>query len=85
MNKFSRRKFLIRAHIYNASIIVGTDWLSSCENSYGKSFVLDYLPTQNTNPSISRWSKKCEDCGDCTEVCREEQKVFGTCQQLEAP
>jgi iron-only hydrogenase group A len=78
MNRISRRKFIKRACIYNASIIVGTYWLSSCEKGYGRSSGLDYLPIQNTNPAIARWPNKCEECGDCTEVCREKQKVFGT-------
>jgi iron-only hydrogenase group A len=80
MNRISRRKFIKKACIYNASIIVGTYWLSSCEKGYGRSSTLDYLPIQNTNPSIARWPMKCEDCGDCTEVCREKQKVFGSYQ-----
>jgi iron-only hydrogenase group A len=78
MNRISRRRFIKNTCIYNASLIAGTYWLSSCEKGYGRSSGLEYLPIQNTNPAIARWPKKCEDCGNCTEVCSEKQKVFGT-------
>jgi NADH-quinone oxidoreductase subunit G len=80
MNKISRRKFIKKSCIYNASVIVGTYWLSSCEKGFGRPSGIDYLPIQSDNPAIARLQKKCEDCGDCTEVCRETQKVFGTYQ-----
>jgi iron-only hydrogenase group A len=78
MNKISRRKFIKKTCIYNAGIIAGTYWLSACEKSFGRASGLDYLPIQSNNPAISRWQKKCEECGECIETCREKQKVFGT-------
>jgi iron only hydrogenase large subunit-like protein len=78
MNKISRRKFIKKSCIYNASLIVGTYWLSSCEKGFSRSSGFDYLPIQDDNPAIARLTAKCEDCGECIETCREKQKVFGT-------
>jgi NADH-quinone oxidoreductase subunit G len=78
MNKISRRNFIRKYSVYNASLIFGAYWLMSCREDPDWGSGLEYLPVQNENPAIARWPKKCEDCGDCIEACAEKQRVFGT-------
>ena len=81
MNKISRRKFIGKCVVYNASVILGTGWLLSCaQDSNGANYSsdLEYLPIQNGNPAIAFRREQCEECGDCIEACAEKQKVFGT-------
>jgi ferredoxin hydrogenase len=78
MNKISRRSFIEKYSVINASLIFGAYWLSACEKDSSWGSGLEYLPIQNNNPAIVRWPQKCEDCGDCIEACAEKQKVFGT-------
>jgi iron-only hydrogenase group A len=81
MNTISRRKFIGKCVVYNASVILGTGWLLSCtkdSNGANISSDLEYMPVQNGNPAIALWRERCEECGDCLEACAEKQKVFGT-------
>ncbi len=89
MDKVNRRKFIRNFLIGNASVIVGASLLSSCSDVFSGEYTdqnkgavigkkLKYLPIQNDNPAIVRWSDKCEKCGECIEACAEKQLVFGT-------
>ena len=81
MNEISRRKFLSKCVVYNASVILGSSWILSCTKDAKGSNIysdLEYLPIQNENPAIALWREKCEECGDCLEACAEKQKVYGT-------
>jgi NADH-quinone oxidoreductase subunit G len=89
MDNVNRRKFIRNFLIGNASFLIGANLLSSCSDVFSgdntvqnKSAIigkkLKYLPVQNDNPAIVRWSDKCEKCGECIEVCAEKQLVFGS-------
>jgi NADH-quinone oxidoreductase subunit G len=89
MDKVNRRKFIRNFLIGNASVIIGANLLSSCSDVFSGDYTVEnksaiigkklkYLPIQNDNPAIVRWSDKCEKCGECNEVCAEKQLVFGT-------
>jgi ferredoxin hydrogenase len=78
MNQISRRNFLQKYLVCNASLALGAYWLVACKEDSEWGSKLQYVPIQNDNPAIARWSEKCEDCGDCIEACAEKQKVFGT-------
>lgn len=91
MDKVNRRKFIRNFLIGNASIFVGANLLSSCSDVFSGEYTdqnkgavigkkLKYLPIQNDNPAIVRWTEKCEKCGECIEACAEKQLVFGTYQ-----
>jgi iron-only hydrogenase group A len=81
MDKVNRRKFLLKFFAYQSSLIIGMGFLVGCTEDLlaaVRSGELEYLPIQSDNPAIARWSKRCEECGDCIEACAEKQKVFGT-------
>jgi ferredoxin hydrogenase len=93
MKNVNRRKFITEFLALNTSVIVGSAYLSSCSNdtlgangisgetaSDLKGGRLKYLPIQNDNPAIARWTDECEKCGECVEACAERQKVYGTYQ-----
>lgn len=81
MNKVNRRKFLYKFFACQTSLVIGASFLGGCTEDLFAAIrdnELEYLPIQSDNPSIARWPKKCEECGECIEACAEKQKVFGT-------
>jgi NADH-quinone oxidoreductase subunit G len=83
MNKVNRRKFLGRFFACQTSLVIGAGFFGGCTEDLFSAIrdnELEYLPIQSDNPSIVRWPKKCEECGDCIEACAQKQKVFGTYQ-----
>ncbi|MBK6964602.1 MAG: hypothetical protein IPH20_11870 [Bacteroidales bacterium] len=81
MTKVNRRKFLENLVVYNASLLIGTNFLCACTKDILGSTSdkeLEYMPIQESNPAIAFLKNKCEECGDCLEACAEKQEVFGT-------